>query len=134
LYNVPSATLLGLDLDSELSFDGHGEKICKKVASRIAILRKIRSFLPLAQRKQFYDALIQPIFNYGSAVWSVCNNESLYRIFKLQKRAARVILFAEPRAPSVELFNRLGWIPIYEHFKISKCALVHKRIHGNVPL
>jgi len=88
LDNVSNATLLGLEIDCKLSFSEHVEKVCKKVASRIAILRKIRSLLPLAQRKQYYKALILPIINYGSAVWSECDHKYVNRIFRLQKRAA----------------------------------------------
>ena len=47
LSNVDCATLLGVEIDSKLSFDEHIEKLCKKLASRIAILRKIRACLPL---------------------------------------------------------------------------------------
>ena len=41
LSNVDCATLLGVEIDSKLSFNEHTEKVCKKLASRIAILRKI---------------------------------------------------------------------------------------------
>ena len=47
LSNVDCATLLGVEIDSKLSFDEHIEKVCKKLASRIAILRKIRACLYL---------------------------------------------------------------------------------------
>ena len=52
LDNVDNATLLGLEIDSSLSFDGHVEKVCKKLASRIAILRKIWAYIPLDKRLQ----------------------------------------------------------------------------------
>ena len=45
--NVDCATLLGVEIDNKLSFNEHIEKVCKKLASRIAILRKIRACLPL---------------------------------------------------------------------------------------
>ena len=38
---VESAALLGLEIDSKLSFNAHVDKICKKLSSRIAVLRKI---------------------------------------------------------------------------------------------
>ena len=38
---VESAALIGLEIDSKLSFNAHVDKICKKLASRIAVLRKI---------------------------------------------------------------------------------------------
>ena len=71
--------------------------------------------------------------SYVSAIWSNCDKELLYRVFKLQKRAARVILYAERMAPSVELFNRLKWIPFYEKCKIDKASIMFKRIHGALP-
>ena len=62
-----------------------------------------------------------------------CDKELLYRDFNLQKRAARVILYAERMVPSVELFNRLKWIPFYEKCKIDKASIMFKRIHGELP-
>ena len=71
--------------------------------------------------------------SYVSAIWSNCDKELFFRVFKLQKRAARVILYAERMAPSVELFNRLKWIPFYEKCKIDKASIMFKRIHGVLP-
>ena len=48
--NVSSATFLGLDIDSHLCFNQHVDKICKELCQRIALLRKIRVYLPLKQR------------------------------------------------------------------------------------
>ena len=40
-------TLLGLTIDSSLSFDCHVENLCNKLASRIGVLSKMRTFLSL---------------------------------------------------------------------------------------
>ena len=45
---VNSATLLGLRIDNMLSFNLHVEMICKRLSSRIGVLRKIRVFLLLS--------------------------------------------------------------------------------------
>ena len=111
LSNVDCATLLGVEIDSKLSFNEHIEK---KLASRIAILRKIRACLPLKQRLQFYSSIIRPVMSYANVV---------YRVLRLQKRAARVISYADRMTPSVPLFNKLGWIPFYEQHKIDKCII-----------
>ena len=100
--NVSSATLLGLDIDSQ-----HVDKICKKFSQRIALLRKIRVYLSLRQRLLYYNSIIHPIITYASVTWSCCDNESSNRVLKLQKRAARVILSADRDSPSVQLFNVL---------------------------
>ena len=124
LSNVDCATLLGVEIDSKLSFNEHIEKVCKKLASRIAILRKIRACLPLKQRLQFYNSIIRPVMSYANVVWANCDKESVYRVLRLQKRAARVISYADRMTPSVALFNKLGWIPFYEQLKIKALLLL----------
>ena len=92
---VTIAIHLGLELDDKLSFDVHVDQLCKKLSRRIAVLRKIRSYLSLQQRISFYNVMIRSIINYVSVVWTTCSKESLERVLKLQKRAARTILFAD---------------------------------------
>ena len=85
---VNNAILLGLEIDNMLSFNLHVEMICKRLSSQIAVLRKIRAFLPLSQRLLYYNAIIRPVLSYVSVIWSSCNKVLLYRVLKLQKRAA----------------------------------------------
>ena len=131
---VPSVKLLGLEIDSELSFNSHVEKLCTKLSKRIGILKKIRSCLPMRQRLLFYNSMIRSVLHYVSSIWTSCDKENLGRVLKLQKRAARVISDADNQASSVKLFNRLQWLPFYEESKIAKCCVAYKRIKGEVPL
>ena len=133
LANVLNVKLLGLEIDEELSFSEHITTVCKKAAQRIGLLKKIMNYLPLKQRLLYYNALIRPVINYDSVLWTNCDKESLGRVLKLQKRAARVILKAPPLTPSVTLLNRLKWLPFYKDALISKCIIVYKRLHGDVP-
>ena len=111
-----------------------GIKIYKKLASRIVVLRKIRAFLPLSQRVKYYNAVIRPVMSYASVIWSSCNKEQLYRVLKLQKRTARVILYADHQASAIALFNKLSWIPFYEQSRIDKCFIIYKRINRTLPI
>ena len=72
--------------------------------------------------------------SYASVIWSSCDKEQLYRVVKLQKRAARVILYADRQAPSVTPFNKLSWILFYEQSRIDKCSIIYKRINGTLPI
>ena len=118
---VPSVKLLGAKIDHDLSFTSHVDKICKKLSQLIGILKKIRSCLTMQQRLLYYNAMIKSVINYVSTVWTSCNKENLVKILKMQKRAARVICNAHGQASSVELFNRLQWVPFYEEAKIAQC-------------
>ena len=114
IEQVDSPKLLGVTIDKHLSFDVHFEELCKKLSQRIAVLRKIRRFIPIEQRILYYNAMIKPVMFYGSTIWSNCSDDNLKRILKLQKRAARVALGADTRSNSVNLFNKLGWLPFYD--------------------
>ena len=71
--------------------------------------------------------------SYANVVWANCDTESIYRVLRLQKRAACVISYADCMTPSVTLFNKLGWIPFYEQHKIDNCIIMYKRINGYLP-
>jgi hypothetical protein len=51
---------------------------------------------------------------YGSVIWTMTSSDNLRRLFRLQKRAARVILGVKVREErTVTLFEKLKWIPYY---------------------
>ena len=51
---------------------------------------------------------------YSSAVCTNCRKDYMNMVFQLQKRAARVILDAPYMSLTIQLFNRLKWLPFYE--------------------
>ena len=70
---------------------------------------------------------------YGSTVWSNCASDNIMKLFKLQKRAAWIILEANTRSNSVKLFKELAWLPFYDEVKLNKSILVFKRLQGSYP-
>ena len=118
IEQITSQKLLGVKLDNHLSFTEHIDDICKKVSQRIAVLKKIKRNLPLAERKLYFNALIKPIMLYGSCTWCTASEENVNRVSKLQKRAARVILDADIGERSELLFRQLDWLPLKEELII----------------
>ena len=107
IEQVDSQKLLRLIIDRHLSFDIQVEELCKNLSQRIALLRKIIRFFFTEQRILYYNAMIKQLMLYGSTVWSNCSSDNIMRVFKLQKRAARVFLEADTRSNSVKLFKEL---------------------------
>ena len=66
---------------------------------------------------------------YSSSVWVSILVENLNKVLRLQKRVARVIVNADIRANSVNLFieNLIGYL--FHEGKINQCALVYKRLN-----
>ena len=59
LKQVGSKKLLGDTIDQKLSFDDHIDEFCNKLCQRVVAVSKIKWFLPLEQRKAFYNAMIK---------------------------------------------------------------------------
>ena len=61
--------------------------------------------------------MIKQIVMYSSSVW-VSTSVGNFKVFRLQKRAARVIINADTRANSVNLFRELNWLPFFMKVKL----------------
>ena len=113
LEQVQSHELLGVIIDTQLNFNEHIDNLCKKLTQCIAVLKKIRCHLPLDQRILYNNAMIKQTMTYGSSVWVSTSVDNLNKLFRLQTRAARVILNADTRTNSVDLFGELNWLPFF---------------------
>ncbi len=59
--------------------------------------------------------------------------ENLIRLLRIQKRCARLILDANFSDNSVELFTKLGWLPMDDIIRSRKLYLLHKISFGHCP-
>jgi hypothetical protein len=127
---VTSHKLLGVTLDSEMSYESYVEELSKKIAKCLGLLKHISPYLKKSQREMYYNSVVKPTIMYGSMVWDNSSQNCILRILKLQKRAARFILGVDKKIPSINLFNMLNWLPFYKE-SIVKCnTLVYKRINS----
>ena len=70
----------------------------------------------------------------SAAVWSSTSKCNIRRIFRLQKRAARVILGLKTRDQrTVTLFKRLDWLPFYDEINVNKLCVFYKCLNGQCP-
>ena len=132
LGNAETEKLLGVKLNNNMSWEQHITHILSIANRKLALLRRIKKYLPLRTRKLFYNAHILPHLDYCSAVWGT--SPHVQKLCKLQKRAARVILDVKDiRFPSALMFERLGWMPLQDRIAYRKLVLVHKALHQSAP-
>lgn len=135
INSVTSQKLIGVTLDSFMSYEPHVDELVKKISKRLGLLKHISPYLKQRQREMFYTNVIKPTLMYGSMIWDNCSNMSKQSVLKLQKRAARIILNIDRKTPSVTLFNTLNWLPFYKESLIKRNILVYKRVNDyNVPM
>ena len=57
----------------------------EKLSQRIGILKKNRRCLQIKHMVIFYNAIIRPVMDYVSVIWSNCDKHCLDRVLKLQR-------------------------------------------------
>ena len=83
--------LLGVTLDYKLDFDPHISNICKKAATQLNVLKRLKSFIGFKEKKILVQSFIYSNFDYCPLVWYFSSSKSLQKIEKLQERALRFL-------------------------------------------
>ena len=90
----------------------HVENICKKIASGIGALKRVRSFVPHETLRSIFMSLVQPHFDYCNSVWGCCSKTLASKLQKLQNRAVRILTYSNYDANADNLIKKLGWIKL----------------------
>ena len=133
LEEVEKAKLLGVFIDSTLSWKKQVAHVKQCVSFKLSLLCRIHKYLPFKNRVLFYNHYIKPIIEYCSIVWGTGCRENENVITKLQKKAARLILDADPLSPCKEMFRKLNWLPFKELVKYKQACLIYKSKTDQAP-
>ena len=83
--------LLGVDLDSELSFDYRISKICKKASGKVCALARVTSCMSLSKKCSLMNAFFKSQFHYGPLIWICHSCENNNKINIPHERCIRTI-------------------------------------------
>ena len=87
-----SVSLLGITIDCRLSFDKHVSTLCRKAASQLSALKRLRPFIENEKtRRILVQAFVLSNFNYCPLVWYFTTANQLQKVEKIQQRALRFI-------------------------------------------
>ena len=128
---VENDRVLGLHVDNVLTWKAQIQNIHNTIARKLALHCRIKQYIPYKARKTFYNSHTLPDMDSCSTLW--CNASTSDRIYKLQRRAARIITDSEYRAPSGPLFEQLNWLPLTERVKYRQSQLVYKAVNELTP-
>ena len=88
---VNSGRYLGIYPDSMLNWSDHIEQLCKKLAPKVGILRRLKHVLSRECLVMIYQSTIQSVIDYCITAWGYAPSTYLDRVQSLQNRAARII-------------------------------------------
>ena len=61
--------LLGITIDSNLSFEEHIKNMCKKASPKLNALARIAGYMDIQKRRTIMKSFITPQFGYYPLVW-----------------------------------------------------------------
>ena len=91
---------LGTTISNTLSWKTHCSNLCKQLSRTIGTLKRLQNTVPTFTLLTIYNSLFQSYMSHSILVWG----HQPGRIFKLQKRAVRIISKAKYNAHTNKLF------------------------------
>ena len=91
IWESSNVKLLGVNIDSNLTFNDHESSICAKTGRKLTALRRLVTLLNLDHRRILMKSFIESQFNYCPLVWMFHNRTLNSKIDKLQERALRIV-------------------------------------------
>ena len=127
ISNVCHSNFLGLTLDSTLSWKPHIDQLASKLSSACYLIRSLKLLIPLETLRMLYFSSIHSIISYGIVFWG--NSSCSTTIFKLQKRAIRIMMNAGRGESCQELLKQLNILPLHSQYILSLLLFVVKNIN-----
>ena len=91
LLQCNEISYLVVKIDCTLAWDTQTDIVCKKLVFIVSRLSRLKVVLPTYLRMSIYTTVIQPTIDYAISIWGCTSEQNIYKIQRLQNRAARII-------------------------------------------
>ncbi|PFX32846.1 putative RNA-directed DNA polymerase from transposon BS [Stylophora pistillata] len=140
INNTSTYKYLGVHLDSSLNLASHFDRIYKKAATRINLLRSIRPLIDQKCAESIYNTMIAPIFTYCGTLGLSFPDYRKEMIKNIERRGFKVIGNSSFNPPSVNnLIKRKSCLFVFDCLLNNVCTpfknyferLVHSKATRN---
>uniref|UniRef100_A0A1B6KLP9 Reverse transcriptase domain-containing protein n=1 Tax=Graphocephala atropunctata TaxID=36148 RepID=A0A1B6KLP9_9HEMI len=107
IESVDQSNLLGLVLDSNLTWSPHINALCKKLSSALYVIKRVKCISNIQAAKMAYFALFETYLRYGVVVWGGTSTTNLNRVLTIQKSAIRSLANLKEQESCREEFKNL---------------------------
>ena len=130
IYSSETVKLLGMKIDSKLTFNDHVTDLCKKASSKLHALARISNYMTLKQRKIIMNTFITSHFGYCSLVWMFHSRSLNNRINKIHEKALRLV-YNDSLSSFEELLEKDNSFTIHER-NIQTLAIELYKVANNI--
>ena len=100
--------VLGVSIDSKLTWSSHLSNICKRAGQRLGALRKLANKLDAKGRANVYKTQVRSIMEYSCLAWMNASETTLRQLDHIQKKALKIIGVDEDIALQQFAINKLS--------------------------
>ena len=130
IKSEPQQELLGITIDSNLSFEDHVNKVCQKTSQKLNALARISPFMDENKRKIIMKSFITSQFGYCPLIWMFHSRNLNNKINSLHERALR-ITYNDRFLTFQELLEKDNCVSIH-HRNLQVLAVEMFKIYRNI--
>ena len=82
-------TYLGVEIDNTMSWSPHIQTVSNRATKVFNFVKRNLGNCPASTKRIAYLTLVRPIMEYAAPVWDPFYNTDIYKLEKIQRRAAR---------------------------------------------
>lgn len=124
---VDTSTLLGLDIDSNIKWKAHIQKICSKLASFTYALLELKKVTDLKTAMSAYYAFADSRLRYGVTLWG--NSGSANELFVCQKKCVRILANIKSTDSCRPHFKKLNILTLPSIYILEMSKFIRKHNH-----
>ena len=130
----PTVNDLGVTIDGPLTMREHVQRICRASYYQLRQLRVVRNSLSTDVCVMLVHAFVSSRLDYCNSLLAGVSDELVNRLQSVLRSAARLVLRKRKFDPiSIDLRERLHWLPIRQRIQYKLGLLVYKCLHGLAP-
>lgn len=132
LDEVNNIKFLGLVVDNRLSWDGHVNYICSKIASGIYALKRMSYICSLDTLKSIYHSFIHSHIAFGICLYGSTSHYNMNKILVQQKCAVRIMSRLDWNVSAKPYFSKLDILTVFGQYIFDTVLYVHNNL-SNIP-
>ena len=86
-----SVKLLGINIDSKISFDEHISLLCIKSSNQLNAISRLHRYLGFKEKEVLVNSFVYVNFNCCPLIWHFCSARSVRKIEQIQTRTFRIL-------------------------------------------
>lgn len=132
IQSVPSATLLGIDLDTHLNWKPHIQQLLKKMSSFIYALYHLKRVTDFKTALTAYYAYAYSRLSYAITIWG--NSCDIEKVFILQKKCLRILTNIKQTESCRPHFIKHQILTVTSIYILESCKFIRKHPHLYSPV